>query len=189
MISSCFWAQQACKDLTQNARARPDTRTRVSIGQLYSRRTYWNASLGADASDDILTPTARALDIIRAVARSRTSYARTHACTHACVHALTHASERATHVSRGVCNHDLLPSPSLLITHPRERPRARINYRIIVLSRCSHIDTIYFRPSRIVAPPSRAARPSPPTPIPNLSLSFVLLPPTPHPRFFFSDTV
>lgn len=125
---------------------------------------------------------------VRPSTNART-HARTNALTHAYMHALTHASERATHVSRGVCNHDLLPSPSCLITHPRERPRARINYRIIVLSRCSHIDTIYFRPSRIVAPPSRAARPSPPTPIPNLSLSFVLLPPTPHPRFFFSDTV
>jgi len=86
---SCFWAQQACKDLTQNARARPDARTRVSIGRLYSRRTYWNASLGADASDDILTPTARALDIIRAVARSRSRSRRTHASTHSLTHART----------------------------------------------------------------------------------------------------
>jgi len=177
MISSCFWAQQAYKDLMQNTRARPDTRTRVSIGRLYSRRTYWNASLGADASDDILTPTARALDIIRAVARSL--YARTHARTHARKRARMYHAACAT----------MTPPP--FITHPHERSRARINYRIIVLSRSSHIDTIYFRPSRIVAPPSRAARPSPPPPISNLPLSFVLLPPlpTPHPHFFFSNTV
>lgn len=187
MISSCFWAQQACKDLTQNARARPDTRTRVSIGRLYSRRTYWNASLGADASDDILTPTARALDIIRAVVRSRSrSPVRTHARTHA------RGRARMYHAACATMTSSSPPVPPLRRHTPaRAAARARINYRIIVLSRCSHIDTIYFRPSRIVAPPSRAARPSPlyQFPASRCRLSSFHRRWRLIPGFFFSDTV